>query len=42
MAAFFWWSNWLPRETLWKTEIFLIIVGGKWNVLVTNGGLILC
>jgi hypothetical protein len=42
MAAFFWWSNRLPRVISRKSEIFLIVVGGKWNFLVTNGDLIFC
>jgi hypothetical protein len=37
MDELFEWSNRLPRETLRKIEIFLIIVRGKWNLLVTNG-----
>lgn len=37
MDALFGWSNRLPRETLRKTEMFLIIVRGKQNLLVTNG-----
>jgi len=37
MNALFGWSDRLPRETLRKTEIFLIIVRGKRNLLATNG-----